>query len=108
METCEEKPEPKLFENELTELKKWGVFEQVNGIIVGKPQDETYYQEYKEIWKKVIGNPALPVLYNVNFGHAYPRCVIPYGVEVQVLAEEQKIILQHSMFSREKDSDPEK
>lgn len=108
VETCEEKPEPKLFENELTELKKRGVFEQVNGIIVGKPQDETYYQEYKEIWKKVIGNPALPVLYNVNFGHAYPRCVIPYGVEVQVLAEEQKIILQHSMFSREKDSDPEK
>lgn len=49
IETCEEKPAPELYEKEITLLKDKGIFDVVNGVLVGKPQDETYYQEYKDI-----------------------------------------------------------
>ena len=56
----------------------------VNGILAGKPQDETYYEEYKELLKKVVHNDRLPIVYNVNFGHALPRCALPIGAEATV------------------------
>ncbi|MGM9978329.1 MAG: hypothetical protein ACI33J_05985 [Clostridium sp.] len=93
IETCEEKPTPKNFEKELNILKEKGVFDVVNGILVGKPQDETYYEEYKHILKKVIDNKNLSIVYNVNFGHAIPRCVLPYGVEAKVDMTQKKIFL---------------
>lgn len=99
IETCEEKPVPELFKKELLCLKERGIFDVISGIIVGKPMDETYYEEYKAIYNEVIENKDLPILYNVNFGHATPRCVLPYGIRVKVDAEEKKIVLQESMFA---------
>lgn len=84
IETCEEKPSPELLEKELFALKEKGVFDVICGILVGKPQDEAYYEEYKEVYKKVIDNTELPIVYNVNFGHATPRCALPIGGKVRV------------------------
>ena len=76
---------PEKLEKILRELDRRGVLEKINGMLVGKPQDEIFYEEYKSVYKKVLMKyPNLPVVYNVNFGHAYPRTVMPYGVEVEV------------------------
>lgn len=91
IETCEEQPEPELFEKELLALKQTGIFDVIHGILVGKPQDEVFYEEYKEIYQKVIDNKQLPIVYNVNFGHANPRCVLPYGAEAVVNMQEKTI-----------------
>ena len=91
LETCEEKPTPELLEKELLVLKSKGVFDVVNGILVGKPQDEAYYNEYKEVYKKVIDNNELPILYNINFGHATPRCVLQYGAYASVSMKTRSI-----------------
>lgn len=91
IETCEEKPVPELFEKELIALKDRGVFEVINGILVGKPQDEMYFEEYKRILKDVINNGNIPVVYNVNFGHATPRCTLPYGVMAKVDMKHKRI-----------------
>ena len=93
IETCEEKPVPELFEKEIRALKEKGVFDVVNGVLVGKPQDEAYYEEYKDILIKVINNEKLPIVYNVNFGHATPRCILQYGVMAKVDMEQKKIYL---------------
>ena len=93
IETCEEKPTPELFEKEIRVLKDKGIFDVVNGVLVGKPQDEAYYQEYKDILIKVIDNEALSIVYNVNFGHATPRCALPYGVTAKVDMKQKKIYL---------------
>lgn len=98
IETCEEKPTPETLKDELLALKQQGVFEMVSGVLVGKPQDETYYEEYKQVYLDVVDNPELPIMYNVNFGHALPRCVIPYGVEVSVDVAKKKIIFLEGMF----------
>lgn len=93
IETCEEKPVPELFEKEITLLKNIGVFDVVNGVLVGKPQDEVYYQEYKDILVRVIDNKELPIVYNINFGHATPRCALQYGVCATVDMKQKKIVL---------------
>lgn len=98
IETCEEKPTPEVFEKELVALKETGIFNVINGIIVGKPQDEKYYEEYKKIYHKIIENKNLPIVYNVNFGHAYPRCVIPYGIETEIDLNRKSIIFKEPFF----------
>lgn len=91
LETSEEKMTPDKLKRALLKLKEIGVFESVNGVLVGKPMDETYYEEYKKVLIETIDNPALPVVYNVNVGHALPRCIIPFGIEATVDVEKQKI-----------------
>ncbi len=79
IETSEEKMTPEAYEKALNVLKDRGIFGVINGIIVGKPQDEVFYEEYKSVLVRVIDEPDLPILYNINFGHAYPKTVLPYG-----------------------------
>ena len=91
LETSEERPSPDLYKQELECLKEAGVFAAVSGVLAGKPQDEIYAEEYKELLVEVIDNPKLPILFNVNIGHATPRCIIPFGVEAAVDADAQII-----------------
>ena len=93
IETCEEKPVPEQFEREISILKEKGIFDVVNGVLIGKPQDEAYYDEYKDIIVNVVNNPKLPIVYNVNFGHATPRCALQYGAMAKVDMKEKKIYL---------------
>ena len=53
--------------------------------------DETYAEEYKELLVGVIDRPELPVVFNLNIGHAMPRCIMPLGKEASVDAETQII-----------------
>lgn len=99
LETSEETPTPEELREELAAIRQTGIFNVVSGVIIGKPQDEKFYEEYKKAYVEGIGNPDLPVLYNINFGHATPRCVIPYGVEAEVDMEEKKITFLESMFA---------
>lgn len=91
LETSEEKMTPDKLKQALLKLKETGIFESVNGVLVGKPMDETYYEEYKKVLIETINIPTLPVVYNVNVGHALPRCIIPFGVEATVDVEKQRI-----------------
>lgn len=91
LETSEEQPKPELYRDMLVALKKTGVFDVVSGVLCGKPMDELYFEEYKKIIVDVIDNPALPIVANINIGHATPRCIIPFGVNTIVDANEQCI-----------------
>ncbi|MGL5347522.1 MAG: S66 family peptidase [Peptostreptococcaceae bacterium] len=82
-ETSEDTPEPKYLEYWLRNYGSQGVFDRVSGIIFGKPYDNKYYDEYKEVILKVIGEELrlkhIPIMYNMNFGHTAPMMVLPYG-----------------------------
>jgi muramoyltetrapeptide carboxypeptidase LdcA involved in peptidoglycan recycling len=82
-ETSEEKPEPKYVEYWLRNYGSQGILQKAKGIMFGKPYDDIYYEEYKEVILKVIREELklvdLPILYNVNFGHTAPMTTIPYG-----------------------------
>lgn len=91
LESSEEKPSPEKYNKALTYLKERGVFDAISGVLVGKPMDESYAQEYKQLLTQVINKPDLPVVFNLNIGHSMPRCIIPFGIEAVVDTENQII-----------------
>lgn len=95
VETSEEFPSPDLITFYLYNLGFQGIFDVIKGIIVGKPMLGKYYEEYKEVYKKVLkkfNKENLPVMYNVNFGHAVPIGILPLGTEVTIDYDDKKII----------------
>lgn len=101
LETSEEKISPNLLTYYLRNLAAQGIFEEIKGIIVGKPQEEKYYNEYKEVYKKVMNEfkkENLPILYNVNIGHAYPTGIIPLGVDIKINFDKKTITIIESPF----------
>ena len=69
----------------------------IRGIIVGKPARRSKYELYKEVYRKVVGgeagHPELPILYNVNIGHAEPIGVLPIGVRARLDADRKTLTL---------------
>lgn len=91
LESSEEKPKPERYRKALEYLKGSGVFDAVSGVLVGKPMDETYAEEYKQILVELIDKPELPIVFNLNIGHAMPRCIMPFGVPAVVDVKRQII-----------------
>ncbi len=81
----------------LRNLAAQGLFDVIKGIIVGKPARRSKYEPYKEIYKKVVGgeakHPELPILCNVNIGHAEPICVLPIGAKARIDADRKTLTL---------------
>ena len=91
LETSEERPKPELFRKMILKLQEYGIFDVISGLIIGKPQNEEYYEEYKQIILDEIRNKNLSIVYNINIGHSTPRCIIPFGVNAKVDVEKQII-----------------
>lgn len=100
IETSEVKPTPDYVRWTLRNLAAQGIFKVLSGIIVGKPQAEQFYEEYKQAILQVLAEEEkltdLPVIYNVNFGHAFPIGIIPYGVTAELDCDRKTITLLES------------
>ena len=81
----------------LSNLEKEGIFENTNGIIASKPQDEANYNDIKEIYTNLAKKYNLPIIYNVNFGHSHPKCILPYGAKVTLDLDNKKIIINEPL-----------
>ncbi|MBA1393271.1 LD-carboxypeptidase, partial [Lactobacillus sp. XV13L] len=84
IETSENQPTPDKYRKLLNILKTAGVLQAVKAIIVGKPQNKKYYTEYQQVLLDMTDLEQTPILYNCNFGHAYPRAALPYGAQAQI------------------------
>ncbi len=82
LEPSEECKTPAQFKTMLSALKDHGIFDQAQGVLFGKPINEDNFDEYLQIIKELL--PTKKVLYNLNFGHATPRCLIPYDCKCLV------------------------
>ncbi len=83
-----------LFSNFVQErLKDGGLFEGIKGVLFGKPQVEAYFEEYKAVVCDVLVDD-IPILYNINFGHAYPKMSMQYGAMATVDAEKQLLKIE--------------
>ena len=99
LETSDEKPTPTDFRKMLKTLKYNGVFNKASGILFGKPQDQVYMQEYMQIIKEELADKL--VLFNLNFGHAYPHCIVPYGITASVDFDKCTVEYTEPMFEEE-------
>ena len=99
IETSEEKILPTYLLYYLRNLGAQGILNVIKAIIVGKPQDEKYYDEYKDIYLKVLKEfkiENLPIIYNVNIGHAYPTGILPLGIEYEIDCDKKTLKLLES------------
>lgn len=97
LETSEEDMSCDLLTWLLRNLAAQGIFEEISGILVGKPARRSKYEPYKAVYRRVVGfeagRPDLPILYNVNFGHAEPIGVLPIGARCRLDAERKTLTL---------------
>ena len=91
LESSEVLMPPEQYRKALLCLKDRGVFSVISGILVGKPMDQVYQEEYHRILVETVADPDLPILANLNIGHALPRCILPFGKNARVDAEAQRI-----------------
>ena len=103
LETSEDEVSPDYIEYYLRNLIAQGIIDEINGIIIGKPQNEKYYEEYKEVYKTLISEeanrPDLPILYNVNIGHTAPMCILPLGQKIKLDLDKKEIIFTEQPMS---------
>ena len=99
LETSEDKPSPNLITLYMRNLGAQGILKVIKAIVVGKPQEEVHYEAYKDAYKKALKDyhcEDLPVLYNVNIGHAFPTGLLPLGTNVGIDFDHQKMYLLES------------
>lgn len=99
IETAEGASAPDEYREMVKALKKSGIFDVLSGVIVGKPIDNLYAEEYKQILIEVIDDPNLPIVFNINIGHATPRAIIPFGVKANVDTDNQIISFEYTETS---------
>lgn len=99
LETSEDKMSPEYLLCYIRNLGVQGILNNIKGIVVGKPQDEKYYEEYKEIYLKVLKEfdcEKLPIIYNVNIGHAFGTGILPLGIEYEIDLDNKTIKFNES------------
>ena len=58
---------------------------------------EVYNQVYKQVIAEEFHRPDLPIITNVNFGHAEPIGIIPYGLQCELDVEQRTITILEPM-----------
>lgn len=93
IETSDLKMSPETFKTIIQKLKEMQVFEQIKGLLVGKPYDNVYYSEYRQILASELGCYSFPVMCNINIGHAYPHTILPLNAMVELDADNKKLTI---------------
>lgn len=97
LETSEEDMTPEHLIRHLRGLAAQGVFDVISGILFGKPARRSRYEPYKQALRRAVGfeagHPELPILCNVNIGHAEPICVLPVGLRARLDAQRRTLTL---------------
>ena len=84
LESSEVFIKPEKLKQFLLKLEELGILAVLNGIIVSKPMEEKYFDEYLSVYKDVCSKYSFPVIYNFNLGHSCPRNILPYGVKCEI------------------------
>ncbi len=97
LETSEVDMPPEVLGWFLRNLCAQGILQVLNGIVVGKPAVAERYEAYKAVYRQVVGfeanRPDLPILYNVNVGHAYPIGLFPLGLPYAIDCDRKRLTL---------------
>lgn len=73
-------------DSKLCELELTGIFEQINGLIVGRPFKYSNEEEnkFKEIVLDNTEDYDFPILYGADIGHTDPQITIPLGADAEI------------------------
>lgn len=81
-------------------LRVIGALQKLNGIIIGKLNENISFDEHKKVIKEVLSSDLalsdMPVLYGLNFGHSSPMCILPYGATAEINCYDKKFSITDS------------
>lgn len=85
--------EPYSIDRMLFQLKAAGVFEQLNGVVLGKfndcvPEDPEKSFSLSELLHQYFDDFKKPIYVGASFGHVLYKWILPIGVEVEMNADE--------------------
>ena len=95
LEPSDECVEPEIMRSYLRSLKDIKIFDQINGVIFGKPKYEKYYNEYKTVLLDELKDFEINIVYNVNFGHEDPITILPYGALLTINSETKTLTVDN-------------
>lgn len=102
LETSEEKPPPWLFEQCLRNYGTQGILQELSGILLGRPYQNSYAEEYQALARKVLREfhlESLPLAAGMDFGHNEPMCVLPIGALAEIDSGAKTVsILESGVF----------
>jgi muramoyltetrapeptide carboxypeptidase LdcA involved in peptidoglycan recycling len=100
LETSEEMMPPTNFRRALRNYAAQGVFEKISGLILGRPYNNKFVDEYNNILLEIIrdeqSNDQLPIITEMDFGHTCPTFTIPYGVVAEIDSEQKTFSILES------------
>ena len=86
-------------QNFFSSLGEKGILHKLNGIIIGKVNENRSFKERAKVIHHVISEEyscSVPVLYGLNFGHSSPMFVLPYGAMTEIDCEKSTFSILES------------
>ncbi len=97
-ETSEEKPEPETVDSMLMDYENMGVFEQINGMLVGRPMlyNDAEKQALRDVILERTRRYDFPVITDMDFGHTAPQMTLPLGCLAEIDTDQQRVAILES------------
>ncbi|RWZ54485.1 LD-carboxypeptidase [Halobacillus fulvus] len=91
----EEVAEPAfLVDLKLTHLKQAGLFDEVQGVVLGNFQvDPEEDVEVRKVLRNFFAHAPFPVVENFNFGHCQPNYGVPLGVKAKLTTSPPQLVV---------------
>jgi muramoyltetrapeptide carboxypeptidase LdcA involved in peptidoglycan recycling len=100
LETSEVMMNPMNFKWILWNYAAQGIFHKINGIILGRPYNNRFTEEYNQILLQIIRDELqlteLPIVTEMDFGHTAPAFTIPYGLTAEINCEKRSFSIMES------------
>ncbi|HWW60580.1 MAG TPA: hypothetical protein VN181_04350 [Thermoanaerobaculia bacterium] len=84
----------------LTHLRLSGRMKKIRGVIIGKLKGCGSEQEMLELLRDFFGSSAIPVVYNLPFGHFGDNLLMPIGSPVRLSTPDLTLTMTHSAVER--------
>jgi muramoyltetrapeptide carboxypeptidase len=95
LETSEEKPSVAEVDGMLMDYENMGVFEQIQGLLVGRPMSYTpaEKQQLREVLLERTRRFAFPIISDMDFGHTTPQFTLPIGCRAEINSDAQRFAI---------------
>lgn len=105
IETSEDKPSPNQIIQILRNYGIQNILREINGLMIARPKaysrDEK--DELDEGVRRVVieefGRKDLNIISNIDFGHTDPRHILPYGIDLELNPEKERLLFTEALFS---------